>query len=97
MTAQPLDAPTPPPSPTAGADLRTRIARSARAERWLPAFDLEWKQALETARATLSLAQLYAVITTWQRRLDSETVVDAFIASGYDTSDGIAFEDVAGR
>ncbi|WP_329321545.1 DUF6247 family protein [Streptomyces sp. NBC_01262] len=96
MTAQPLDSPTPPPSPTAGAQLRNRIAASRRADRWLPAWDREWAQALDTARETLTLTQVYDTIATWQRRLDTEPAVDAFFAGGCDSTDGIPLEDVLG-
>ncbi|GAA2350470.1 DUF6247 family protein [Streptomyces violaceusniger] len=96
MTAQPLDSPAPPPSPAAGAQLRARIAASPRADRWLPAWDLEWTQALETARQTLSLAAAYETIATWTRRLDTAPAVDAFLEGGCDTSDGIPLEDVLG-
>lgn len=96
MTAQPIDSTPPPPSPAAAAQLRSRIASSPQADRWLPAFDLEWGQALDTARQSLNLARVYEALTTWQRRLDTAPVVDAFVAGGYDTGDGVALEDVLG-
>lgn len=94
MTAQPIDSPAPPPAPNAAAQLRTRIAASQRADRWLPAFDLQWSQALETARQSLDLNRVYELLATWTRRLDTESTVDAFLATGCDTSDGVALEDV---
>ncbi|WP_042404744.1 DUF6247 family protein [Streptacidiphilus carbonis] len=94
MSAQPIDSPAPPPAPNAAAQLRARIAASSRADRWLPAFDLQWSQALDTARQSLDLNRVYELLTTWTRRLDTEGVVDAFLATGCDTSDGVALEDV---
>ncbi|MCZ4102642.1 DUF6247 family protein [Streptomyces sp. H39-C1] len=99
MTAQPVGSTPPPPSPAAAAQLRARIAGitdQARADRWLPWFDLEWSQALEGARQSLDLGRVYDTLATWQRRLDTAPVVDAFLAGGCDTSDGVALEDVIG-
>lgn len=94
MTAQPIDSPAPPPAPNAAAQLRIRIVASPRAERWLPAFDLQWAQALERAQQSLDLNQVYELLATWTSRLDTEPAVDAFLATGCDTSDSVALEDV---
>lgn len=96
MTAQPIGSTPPPPSPAAAAQLRARIADTTRSDRWLPAFDLEWGQALDAARQSLDLARVYDTLATWQRRLDTAPLVDQFIAGGRDTSDGVPLEDVLG-
>lgn len=96
MTAQPIGSTPPPPSPAAAAQLRLRIADGARADRWLPWFDLEWGQALDAARQSLDLGRVYDVLASWERRLDTAPVVDRFVAGGCDTGDGVPLEDVLG-
>ena len=96
MSAQPIDTPAAPPAPNAAAQLRARIAVSSRADRWTPAFERDWAHALEESRQTYDLSPLHAVIREWRSILDTETTVDAFIASGYDESGSVSLETVLG-
>ncbi|MEU2287893.1 DUF6247 family protein [Streptomyces sp. NPDC013178] len=98
MSAQPDHAPAPPPAPapTAAAQLRAQIRADRRAPSWLPAFEQDWSRALQDAQHSYSLAPLHDVVRTWQARLAAAPAVDAFVASGYDDSDGVALEDVLG-
>lgn len=82
------------PAPAAAAQLLAALRCDRRAERWVPAFERDWSRALEDSRHSYSLAPLHDVVRTWQARLAAAPAVDAFIASGYDDSDGIALEDV---
>ena len=96
MSAQPIDSPAAPPAPNAAAQLRARIAASSRADRWTPAFERDWVHALEESRQTFDLSPLHAVIGEWRSILDTETTVDAFIASGYDESGSVSLETALG-
>lgn len=96
MTAQPVDQPTPPPSPAAAAQLRGRIAAHDRAAAWLPAFERDWEHALQSSRQTYDLTPLHEVVRAWSGRLATAPAVAAFLAASMDTSDGVALEDVIG-
>jgi hypothetical protein len=96
VSAQPINSPTPPPAPNAGAQLRARVAASSRADRWVPAFERDWAHALEESRQTYDLSPMHEVIREWRSRLDTKASVDAFIASGYDETGSVALEDVLG-
>ncbi|MEU2337152.1 DUF6247 family protein [Streptomyces sp. NPDC013172] len=48
-------------APGAPAELLAQLRDSDRADRWVPAFEQGWMQALEESRRTFSLAGLYAV------------------------------------
>ncbi|MEN8655499.1 DUF6247 family protein [Streptomyces sp. 21So2-11] len=91
MSAQPDHAPLAPqaPAPGAPAELLAQLRADRRAERWVPAFEREWAQALEESRQSFSLGGLYAVVQEWQGRLAHAPAVDAFVASGYDDSEFI--------
>ncbi|MCY0922255.1 MULTISPECIES: DUF6247 family protein [unclassified Streptomyces] len=98
MSARPEYAPAlpPAPAPTAAAELLGRIRADRNAERWAPAFERDWAQALEYARHSYSLAPLHDVVRTWQVRLTAAPAVDAFLASDRDDGDGTALEDLFG-
>lgn len=68
MCAQPDHAPVTPYVPALGApaELLAQLRADRCAERWVPAFEREWAQALEESRRTFSLAQLYEVVQVWQ-------------------------------
>jgi hypothetical protein len=96
MSAQPDHAlpPATPPAPAAAAQLLEALRADRRAGRWVPAFEADWARALEDSRHSYSLSPLHDVVRTWQARLAAAPAVDAFIASGYDDSHGVALEDV---
>jgi Family of unknown function (DUF6247) len=98
MSAQPdhASAPPPAPAPTAAAQLLSQLRGTARADRWVPAFEQDWARALEDSRHSYSLTPLHDVVRTWQARLAAAPAVDAFLAGGRDDSDGIALEDALG-
>ncbi|MFD5489481.1 DUF6247 family protein [Streptomyces virginiae] len=98
MSAQPIHPHQPPsaPPPAAAAQLRTRIAGHAAADRWLPAFDRDWAAALEESRATYDLTALHEVVREWQGRLDTAPAVAALVASGFEDTDSVPLEDVIG-
>ncbi|MFE4824771.1 DUF6247 family protein [Streptomyces sp. NPDC056704] len=95
MSAQPDHAPVPPApiAPTAAAQLLAQLRVSARAERWVPAFEQDWSRALEDSRHSYSLTPLHDVVRAWLARLDAAPAVDAFLASGRDDSDGVGLAD----
>ncbi|MEV5783763.1 DUF6247 family protein [Streptomyces sp. NPDC052287] len=99
MSAQPDHAPVTPyaPAPGAPAELLVQLRADRRAERWVPAFEREWAAALEESRRTFSLAGLYEVVQDWQSRLAHAPAVDAFVASGYDDSEGVDMAELRGR
>ncbi|MGW5612067.1 DUF6247 family protein [Streptomyces sp. NPDC003753] len=99
MSAQPDHAPIPPyaPAPGAPAELLAQLRANRRAERWVPAFEQEWAQALEESRRTFSLAALYEVVRVWQARVASAPAVDAFLASGRDDTGFVNLEEIRGR
>ncbi|WP_037905037.1 DUF6247 family protein [Actinacidiphila yeochonensis] len=96
MSAQPDHAlpATAAPAPTAAAQLLEALRADRRAVRWVPAFEADWARALEDSRHSYSLTPLHDVVRAWQARVAAAPAVDAFIASGYDDSDGVALEDV---
>ncbi|WP_042427977.1 DUF6247 family protein [Streptacidiphilus anmyonensis] len=98
MSAQPYEpAPAPaPPAAGAAGEIRAQIQDAPEAERWLPAFDRDWAAALAAARESFTLAPAHQVIADWRVRLATAPAVRAFIASGYDDSDGVPLEDVIG-
>ncbi|MDI3408374.1 DUF6247 family protein [Streptomyces cavernicola] len=97
MTAQPIHPAVPePPAAGAAAELRVRIAEHRLAERWLPAYEADWDRALTAARQSYALTPLHTVVREWTSRLDTEPAVTEWRASGADTADGIAIEDVLG-
>ncbi|GGY80329.1 DUF6247 family protein [Streptomyces omiyaensis] len=99
MSAQPDHTPPPPhaPAPGAPAELLARLRSSGHAERWVPAFERDWRAALEESRRTFSLAGLYEVVQDWQGRLAHAPAVDAFVASGCDDSGAVDMTRSAGR
>ncbi|MFI6254427.1 DUF6247 family protein [Streptomyces sp. NPDC051016] len=99
MSAQPDHGPLTPyaPAPGAPAELLAQLRASDRADRWVPAFEQEWTQALDESRRTFSLAGLYEVIQAWQARVASAPAVDAFLASGRDDSDFVDVEEIRDR
>ena len=98
MSAQPYEpAPTAaPPQPGAAAELRAQVQAAPESLRWLPAFDRDWAAALAAARESFTLAPAHQVIAEWRMRLASAPAVRAFVAGGYDDSDGVALDDVIG-
>lgn len=82
------------PAPAAAAHLLEALRADRRADRWVPAFEGDWARALEDSRHSYNLTPLHDVVRTWQARLAAAPVVDAFVATGYDDSDGVALEDV---
>lgn len=82
------------PAPTAAAQLLEALRTDRRADRWVPAFEADWARAFEDSRHSYSLTPLHDVVRAWQARVAAAPAVDAFIASGYDDSDGVALEDV---
>ncbi|MEU9126998.1 DUF6247 family protein [Kitasatospora sp. NPDC048540] len=98
MSAQPDHVPAlpPVPAPAAAARLVARIRADRRAERWLPAFERDWAEALEDSRQSYDLTPLHVVVRTWQGRLDTAPAVDAFVAGGPDDEDGLDLEQVLG-
>jgi hypothetical protein len=98
MSAQPDHTPAVPyaPAPGAPAELLAQLRASDHADRWVPAFEQEWTQALEESRRTFSLAGLYTVVHTWQARVASAPAVDTFLASGRDDSDFVDLEEIRG-
>ncbi|WP_406511206.1 DUF6247 family protein [Streptomyces sp. NBC_00161] len=99
MSAQPDHTPAAPyaPAPGAPAELLTQLRADHRAERWVPAFEQEWTQALEESRRSFSLHTLYEVVHVWQARLASAPAVDAFVASGYDETGFVDMAELRGR
>ncbi|MFD3472111.1 DUF6247 family protein [Streptomyces sp. NPDC058682] len=99
MSAQPDHTPTTPyaPAPGAPAELLAQLRADHRAERWVPAFEQEWAQALEESRRSFSLTTLYEVVHVWQARLASAPAVDAFVASGFDESGFVDMAELRGR
>lgn len=98
MSAQPVEPhgePLPPPG--AAASIRDQIQQAPERERWAPAFERDWRHALENARETGSLAPAHRVIRTWQARLATAPAVRDFIASGFDDSTFIPAEQVFGQ
>ncbi|MGW7821844.1 DUF6247 family protein [Streptomyces puniciscabiei] len=95
MTAQPEEAPAP-PAPAAAAQLLQELRADRRADTWVPAFEQDWARALDDARHSFSLAPVHDVVRAWRARLAAAPAVDAFRASGYDDSDGIALDQVLG-
>lgn len=96
MSAQPVHQPAPPPAPSAAARLRQQIRAHAHADRWAPAFDRDWRHALDQSRETYDLSPLHDVVRTWQGRLATAPAVARFIESGHDTSDGVSLDQVLG-
>ncbi|MEU7149165.1 DUF6247 family protein [Streptomyces sp. NPDC045456] len=97
MSAQPVEPhgePLPPPG--AAASIRTQIQQAPERERWEPAFERDWRHALEDARETGSLTPAHRVIRTWQARLATAPAVRVFKASGCDDSDGVPSEQILG-
>ncbi|MFE9859214.1 DUF6247 family protein [Streptomyces sp. NPDC005780] len=96
MSAQPDHAPLTPyaPAPGAPAELLAQLRADPRADRWVPAFEQEWTQALEESRRTFSLAALYEVVQVWQARVASAPAVDAFLASGRDENGFVDLEEI---
>ncbi|THA28229.1 DUF6247 family protein [Streptomyces sp. A1547] len=100
MSAQPDHTPGPAayaPAPGAPAELLAQLRADRRAERWVPAFEEEWAQALEESRRTFSLNTLYEVVHAWQARLASAPAVDAFAAAGHDESGFMDMAEIRGR
>ncbi|MFD3808638.1 DUF6247 family protein [Streptomyces sp. NPDC058611] len=99
MSAQPDHTPTAPyaPAPGAPAELLVQLRADRRADRWVPAFEEEWVQALEESRRTFSLNTLYEVVHVWQARLASAPAVDAFVASGHDEAGFLDMAELRGR
>ncbi|MFE5562894.1 DUF6247 family protein [Streptomyces sp. NPDC056544] len=85
------------PAPGAPAELLAQLRADHRAERWVPAFEQEWAQALEESRRSFSLTTLYEVVHVWQARLASAPAVDAFVASGFDESGFVDMPELRGR
>lgn len=98
MSAQPAEPVpgTPSPAPSAAAAIRAQIEQTPERDRWLPAFDRDWRRALEDARETFTLAPAHRVIRDWQGRLAAAPDVRAFAASGYDDSNSIPLDEVLG-
>lgn len=100
MSAQPehapVPAPQPAPAPGAAAELRAQVQALPEAALWLPAFDRDWAAALAAAKESFTLAPAHQVIADWRMRVASAHAVRAFVASGYDDSDGVLLEDVIG-
>ncbi|MEV7523534.1 DUF6247 family protein [Streptomyces sp. NPDC091371] len=96
MSAQPVHPHQAPPAPAAAAKVRTRIVAHPAADRWLPAFDRDWSNALEESRHTFDLTALHGVVRAWQGRLDTAPAVAAFAASGFEDTESVALEDVIG-
>lgn len=98
MSAQPVEPHGEPvPAPGAAAAIRSQIQEAPERNRWAPAFERDWRHALEDARETFSLAPAHRVIRTWQTRLATADAVRAFKASGYDDSDFLPSEQVLGQ
>jgi hypothetical protein len=99
MSAQPDHAPVTPytPAPGAPAELLAQLRADRRAERWVPAFEQEWTQALEESRRTFSLTKLYEVLQVWQARVASAPAVDAFLASSRDETAFVDLEEIRSR
>ncbi|MFE0916121.1 MULTISPECIES: DUF6247 family protein [unclassified Streptomyces] len=99
MSAQPDHTPAAPyaPAPGAPAELLALLRADRRAERWVPAFEEEWAQALEESRRTFSLNTLYEVVHAWQARLASAPAVDAFVASGNDETGFMDMVELRGQ
>ncbi|MFF8271825.1 DUF6247 family protein [Streptomyces sp. NPDC016562] len=99
MSAQPDHTPAAAyaPAPGAPAELLAQLREDRRAERWVPAFEEEWAQALEESRRTFSLNTLYEVVHAWQARLASAPAVDAFVASGREESGFVDMAELRGR
>lgn len=49
---------------------------------------------MEDSRHSYSLTPLHDVVRAWLARLEAAPVVDAFLASGRDDSDGVDLADV---
>ncbi|MEU9230653.1 DUF6247 family protein [Streptomyces massasporeus] len=98
MSAQPDHAPASPapPAPTTAAQLLAQLRGATRASTWVPAFEQDWAWALEDSRHSYSLSPLHDVVRTWQARLAAAPAVEAFLAGGYDDSDGVDLADVLG-
>ncbi|WP_320779762.1 DUF6247 family protein [Streptomyces sp. CRN 30] len=99
MSVQPDPASVPPPAPAPAAPgaLLARLREDRHAGTWVPAFERQWRAALEESRATFSLAPLYEVVLDWQGRLAAAPAVDAFVASGYDDEDFIDMAHLSAR
>ncbi|WP_405940690.1 DUF6247 family protein [Streptomyces sp. NBC_00207] len=101
MSAQPDHTPAPAaayaPAPGAPAELLAQLRADRRAERWVPAFEQEWADALEESRRSFSLNTLYEVVHVWQARLASAPAVDAFVASSHDETGFVDMTELRGR